>query len=73
MMDNIKVAAMRATIDGVDRIILQAVAVYGRQWVRAREHIVQDTAQRVGNPNVIWLGWFDEVDRPAATLNVKVN
>ena len=29
-MDNIKVAAMRATINGADRIILQAVAVYGR-------------------------------------------
>ena len=72
-MDNIKVAAMRATINGADRIILQVVAVYGRQWVRARESIVHDTAERIHNPNVIWLGWFDEVDRPAATLNVKVN
>jgi len=72
-MDNIKVAAMRATIDGADRIILQAVTVYGRQWVRAREDILQETAQRIHNSNVIWLGWFDEVDRPSKTLNVKPN
>jgi hypothetical protein len=72
-MDNIKVAVMRATVEGAERIILQSVVVYGRQWVRTREHIVQDTAKRVGNPNVIWLGWFDEVDHPAETLNIKVN
>ena len=41
--------------------------------MRARESIVHDPAERIHNANVVWLGWFDEVDRPAATLNVKVN
>ena len=70
-MNEIKLAVMRTNVDGIDRIILQGVRVYGRCWVRARDQIVEDTAQRIGNRNVTWLGWFDEVDRPALVLNVK--
>ena len=71
--DKVKVAVMRATVDGIDRIILQPVAVFGHQWVRARDAIVNGTAERIQNRNVTWVGWFDEVDRPLRVLQLKTN
>lgn len=71
-MNNIKVAVMRSSIDGLDRIILQPVSIFGKSWVQAKESIIRNTASRLNNDNVTWMGWFDEVDRPLETINVKI-
>lgn len=71
-MENIKVAVMRSSVDGVDRIILQGVSIFGKSWVQAKDSIIHNTASRLNNPNITWMGWFDEVDRPLEVVNVKI-
>lgn len=73
MNDKLKMAVMRATVDGVDRIIIQPVEVFGHQWVRARESILRSTAERIQDNNITWLGWFDEVENPPSILELKTN